>query len=194
MASDHLTNSSRRTWWALVLRGALALGLGVFVLTRPVASLAVFALVIALWALFAGITGAIHAIELRHTQPHMWLRLLGGIAGAIFGIVALYDYPLVSLAFVVIWVAWWLLITGLIEFAAALQERRANLPWGWSALWGVACIVAGGLALAHPPGTLAVVMLLIAVFAVITGLMLIAAGVRLRWSPLAPGVVRTASI
>lgn len=65
MASESIQSAFRRTWWALVLRGLLALALGVFILWRPMDSIASFALVIAFWALFAGIVQIVHAIDLR---------------------------------------------------------------------------------------------------------------------------------
>ncbi len=43
-----------RTWWALMLRGVLGLVVGIYILARPLDSVAAFALVIAFWALFAG--------------------------------------------------------------------------------------------------------------------------------------------
>jgi uncharacterized membrane protein HdeD (DUF308 family) len=162
------------------LRGLLALALGIFVLAKPIPSVAIFALIIALWALFAGVTSIVHAIEVRKILPHWWLRLIGGIISLAFGIVALYDYPIVSLIFAVVWVAWWLVLTGIFEFGAALQDRRAGLPWGWAAVWGVLSIVVGGLAFANPPNTLRAIMLLIAIFGIVSGIMLLVAAVRLR--------------
>ena len=180
MSSDHVPSIVRRAWWALALRGLFAVALGIFVLTKPLASVAVFALVIALWSLFAGVTGIVHAFEVRNILPHWWLRLLGGIVSVVFGIWALYDYPVISLVFAVVWVAWWLMLTGIFEFAAALQDRRAGLPWGWSAVWGILSIVVGGLAFANPPNTLRAIMLLIAIFAIASGVMMLIASVRVR--------------
>jgi uncharacterized membrane protein HdeD (DUF308 family) len=162
------------------LRGLFALALGIFIFAKPLASVAIFALVIALWALFSGVTGIIHAIEVRSIQPHWWLRLLAGLISVAFGIWALYDYPVISLVFAVVWVAWWLMLTGVFEFAAALQDRKAGLPWGWAAVWGVISIVIGGVAFANPPNTLKAIMLLIAIFAIVSGVMLLIAAVRVR--------------
>jgi len=63
MLTDTLKQAYHRTWWALVIRGALALALGIFILARPFDSVAAFALVIAIWALVGGITEIVHAIE-----------------------------------------------------------------------------------------------------------------------------------
>ena len=44
---DDLKRVYNRAWWALLLRGLLALTVGVFIFTRPLDSVAAFALVIA---------------------------------------------------------------------------------------------------------------------------------------------------
>jgi uncharacterized membrane protein HdeD (DUF308 family) len=41
--TDTLNQAFRRTWWAIVIRGLLALGLGIFILARPLESVAAFA-------------------------------------------------------------------------------------------------------------------------------------------------------
>ena len=53
--SGPLQTTYRRAWWALALRGVFALLIGVYILWRPFDSIAVFALVIAWWALFSGV-------------------------------------------------------------------------------------------------------------------------------------------
>ena len=46
---DDLKRVYNRAWWALLLRALLALAVGVFIFTRPLDSVAAFALVIAWW-------------------------------------------------------------------------------------------------------------------------------------------------
>lgn len=81
-----------RTWWALVLRALLALVVGIFILARPLESVAAFALVIAVWALFTGMVDVVHAIELASVMKHWWVLLLSGLVGVGFGILALIYY------------------------------------------------------------------------------------------------------
>jgi len=51
---DDLKRLYRLTWWALMIRGWFALAVGAFMFARPLESVAVFALVIAFWAIFGG--------------------------------------------------------------------------------------------------------------------------------------------
>lgn len=179
MASDVIRSAYRRTWWALVLRGLLALALGIFILWRPMDSIASFALVIAIFALFSGIVRIVHAFDLRNMFQQWWILLLSGLVNTAFGIAALYYYPTLSLAFAVVWAAWWLFLTGGIEIYAAIVERRLGVSWGWTLALGILSIVAGVFAFMAPPVTLAAIMGLIAGFAIVSGLMLLVGASRL---------------
>jgi uncharacterized membrane protein HdeD (DUF308 family) len=179
MATDVLRSAYRRAWWGLVLRGLLALALGVFILWRPMDSIASFALVIAIYALFSGIVQMVHSFELRGVLPQWWLLLLSGLVSALFGIAALYYYPTLSLAFAVVWVAWWLFLTGGLATYAAIVERRMGVSWGWTLAFGILSIVAGVFAFMSPPATLGAIMGLIAGFAIISGIVLLIGAFRL---------------
>src|SRR5437016_12345692 len=108
---DDLKGVYNRTWWAILLRGLLALTVGVFIFARPLDSVAAFALVIAWWALFSGFVNIVHALQLKPVMPHWWVLLLSGLIGVAFGIAALVYYPILSLSFAVVWAAWWLTFT-----------------------------------------------------------------------------------
>jgi uncharacterized membrane protein HdeD (DUF308 family) len=49
MAQHIIERAVNRASWGLVLRGAVAIALGVFMLARPLESVAAFALVVAIW-------------------------------------------------------------------------------------------------------------------------------------------------
>jgi uncharacterized membrane protein HdeD (DUF308 family) len=177
---DELAHAYRRTWWALVLRGVLALVVGIFTLVRPLESIAAFALLLALWAIFGGVVEIVHAIDLKPVLKHWWVILLSGLVSAGFGIAALYYYPGLSLSFAVVWFALWLMSSGVLGLYVAVQQRSLGIQWGWSAVFGVVNVVASVFALISPPATLATIMGLIAAFAIVTGVVLIGAAVRLH--------------
>jgi uncharacterized membrane protein HdeD (DUF308 family) len=170
----------RRTWWALVIRGLLAVMLGLVIVTRPLDSVAALSLVIAIWALVVGMTEIMHAFDLRHAFGSWWMLLLAGLVSVAFGVAALYNYPGLSLGFIVLWVAWWFLVTGTLGIVAALRLRKLSIDWGWTFAWGLFSAATGVVALAYPLATLAAVMSLIAAFAIIGGSALLVGAFRLR--------------
>jgi uncharacterized membrane protein HdeD (DUF308 family) len=177
---DELKGHVHRTWWALVLRGLFALAMGIFIFARPLDSVATLALVIALWALFAGVVETVHALELRSVMKHWWILLLSGLVGIGFGIAALDYYPALSLTFAVVWVAWWLMLTGVLGISAALMQRTLGAHWGWNAAFGVLSVIAGVYALLAPPVTLVALMGLIGGFAIVIGIALLVGAFRIR--------------
>ena len=179
MTSDLIQSTYRRTWWALTLRGLLAIALGVFILWRPMDSIASFALVIAIWAIVSGIVQIVRAIELRRAYGQWWLMLLGGLVSAGFGVAAFYYYPVLSLTYAVVWAAWWLLLTGSLALYAAFDERSAGVPWGWTLTFGLVSIATGIFAFMSPPTTLAAIMGLIAGFAFVSGAVLLMGAFKL---------------
>jgi uncharacterized membrane protein HdeD (DUF308 family) len=175
MASDLVQHMYGRARWALLLRGLLALAVGVLIIARPMDSVAAFALLIAFWSIFIGISQIVDSIEARALLPHWWVFLLGGIISLAFGIAALYYYPGLSLTFAVVWTSYWLLLTGAVGVYAAIMERRVGAPWGWTFFFGLIAIVAGIYAFMVPPATLVAIMGLIAGFAIVWGIALLAA-------------------
>jgi uncharacterized membrane protein HdeD (DUF308 family) len=169
--SDLIRSAYRGTLWTLVLRGILALLVGVFILWRPLDSIGALALLIAWWSLFNGITQVVHALQLRTVLSRWWVLLLSGLVGIVFGIAALAYYPGLSLAFAVVWVTWWLLLTGAMALFAAFTERSHGLPWGWTAAFGALAMLAAIYGVMSPPATLAAILGLISGFAIVSGLL-----------------------
>jgi uncharacterized membrane protein HdeD (DUF308 family) len=159
----------QRTRWSLLVRGLIWLALGILIFVRPLESVAALALVIAIWALVSGISQIVQAVEIRAAVAHWWLLLVSGIISVAFGIAAIRFYPGLSLAFAVIWTAYWFLLSGVFSISMSLQERRMGMPWGWTAFFGGIAVIAGVYALFFPPATLAVIMGLLAGLAIIGG-------------------------
>jgi len=182
MATDTFTfrHDFRRIWWSLVIRGTLALVLGLLILIKPLDSIAALALVIAIWALVAGITEIAHAFAVKPFFRSWWMLLLSGFVSTVFGIAAMYFYPVLSLTFAITWVSLWFGLTGILGISLALQQKRFDLPWAWSFLWGILSIFASVTVWFSPLATLAAIMGLIAGFAVVSGLILLIAAFRLK--------------
>jgi len=180
MAQSEIGQAVKRLWWALVIRGVLAIILGIFIIARPMESVAALALVIAIWAVVQGIVSMVHALDLRTVAPHWWLVLLSGLISTGFGVAALYYYPGLSLTFAVVWTAWWLMLGGIAGISVAVQERRLGMSWGWTMTLGVLGVAAAIYAFMSPPVTLVALMALISAYAIIGGLLLLVGAYRLR--------------
>jgi uncharacterized membrane protein HdeD (DUF308 family) len=176
----NLEHAFRRARTGLILRGLLALAFGVFALLRPATTVAVLALVVAFWALFTGIAGIVSAIDLRGEARHWWLVLIGGIISIAFGVAALIYFPTLSLAFLVIWLAWWLMLIGITEIATSIQEKRNEWPWVGHMILGIVAVFAAIIALLYPPATLAALIFWIGFTAILLGVVLLIAAANTK--------------
>jgi uncharacterized membrane protein HdeD (DUF308 family) len=180
MSNNDIQTAYSRTKWALGLRGLLGISLGIFILARPLDSVIALALVIAIWALVDGLTNIARAFTVRGLIPHWWVFLLSGAISVGFGIAALYYYPALSLGFAVVWTSLWLLTGGAMAVYIALQERSANVPWGWTMALGVLTIIGGFLAMMYPGNTLASLISLIAAIGIVGGTVMLMGLVKLQ--------------
>jgi uncharacterized membrane protein HdeD (DUF308 family) len=169
----------RRALWAFVVRGVLAIAVGILMLSRPLDSLAALALIVAIWALITGVTEIVHALHIRSASSSWWVLLLGGVISIGFGATALYYYPELSLAFMTAWVGLWLMMSGAFGIYSSIHMRRSGLPWVWSGVWGVVSVLGSLIAFANPPATLVAILGLLAVFAIFSGTTLLVAAWRI---------------
>ena len=180
MIGDDIHTVYTRTKWALALRGIFGLLLGVFILARPLASVAALALIIAIWALLDGVTSIMRGFAVRRVATHWWVLLLTGVVSVAFGIASLYYYPVLSLTFVVLWTSFWLISAGVMGIFVAVQERRFGVSWVWTMVFGFIAIAAGVLAWWYPGVTLAWLLTFIAIYGLVSGIAMLVAAWRLR--------------
>jgi len=167
-----------RSWWTLVLRGVLAIVFGVVAWLLPDTALRALIVVFAAYALVDGVFALIAAFG-RGGEERRLPLILEGVLGIGAGIVALVWPGLTTLALLYV-IAAWAIVTGVFEIIAAVELRREIDNEWFLGLAGAASILFGVLAIIFPgTGALAVVWM-IASYAIIFGVLLIALGFRLR--------------
>jgi len=119
-------------------------------------------------------------VTLLHTLGRAWwLVLLRGIAAILFGILAL-AWPQVTLvSLVLLWGAW-ALIDGVTALVAGWKAKDGGKPMWQIVLVGVVGIVAGVLTFVMPGVTAIALLIMIAVWAIVSGVFQIVAAIRLR--------------
>ena len=88
--AETLTPSSMmvRHWWALVLRGVLAVIFGILVIISPGIAQTSLVFVIGAYMFIDGIFAVAGSLTHREQYQHWWLTLIEGIIGVIAGIIA----------------------------------------------------------------------------------------------------------
>src|SRR5262245_57489329 len=95
-----------RNWWALLLRGLLAIVLGVLAFTQPFVTLPVVVLAFASYCLVEGVTSLFAAITGWRYRENRWLLVLEGIAGVGVSIITIRT-PRITMAVLLAIVAVW---------------------------------------------------------------------------------------
>jgi uncharacterized membrane protein HdeD (DUF308 family) len=108
-----------------------------------------------------------------------WALVLRGIAAILFGILAFVWPGITITALVFLWGAY-VLIDGAFAIAAGVRAHGENKRWWVLLLEGILSVVAGVLAFVIPGITALVLLLLIAAWAIVTGVFEIAAAIQLR--------------
>jgi uncharacterized membrane protein HdeD (DUF308 family) len=107
-----------------------------------------------------------------------WLELLRGIAAIVFGVLA-FAWPGITLVTLVLFYGAFALVDGVFALIAAVRGGSPMPRW-WLALVGLAGIAAGILTFAWPGITALVLLIFIAVWAIVIGVMEIYGAIRLR--------------
>ncbi|HEX6556697.1 MAG TPA: HdeD family acid-resistance protein [Ktedonobacteraceae bacterium] len=156
-----------------LVRGLAAIAFGVITLVWPKISLSALVLVFGIFAIINGVTAVAAAIRGRH-EPHWGVLLFEGILGIAAGVVALIWPGITALAFLFL-IAAWAILTGILELVAPLAFPMSFGRGLLFALSGIVSIVFGVLIAAQPAAGLLTVVWLIGIYAIVFGVMHLAA-------------------
>jgi uncharacterized membrane protein HdeD (DUF308 family) len=118
-------------------------------------------------------------IDVDSLSHNWWVIVLRGLAGMAFGLVT-FLAPGISLAALVLVFGAYAFADGVLAIISAIRRERPGERWWLLLLEGVAGIAAGVVTLLWPGITALVLLYLIAAWALVTGVLEIAAAIRLR--------------
>ncbi|MGZ5199508.1 MAG: HdeD family acid-resistance protein [Telluria sp.] len=174
-----MNNFYLRTWWVPALRGIFGILFGVLALMWPGLTLLTLVALFAAYALLGGIASVIGAIGHRRVDDDWWLPLLLGLVSIGAAIVAVVNPVLTTLVLVMV-IAANALVSGVLDIVAAVRLRR-ELQGEWLlALSGIASVVFGALVFMYPLAGAIALVWMVSVYAITTGVLLLALAVRVR--------------
>jgi uncharacterized membrane protein HdeD (DUF308 family) len=162
-------------WWWFLTLGVLWTLFGMFVLSYRVGSLAAVAAFVGVAFLFGGLTQLAVA---GRVDSWRWLFIVGGILGIAAGILT-FVWPGITLYIVAIFVAWYLIVFGIMHLVGALAGPKMSY-WWTQLLLGVAELVLGVWAVRSWQRSLVTLVTLVGVWAIFHGVREIFAAFTLR--------------
>jgi uncharacterized membrane protein HdeD (DUF308 family) len=108
-----------------------------------------------------------------------WAVALRGIVGILFGIIA-FVMPAATMLSLVLVFAAYMLVDGILAIVSAVRAARHRDKWVWLTLEGVVNIVTAVVAVLLPGLTVVVFVLLVALWALLSGGLMLGAAFRLK--------------
>jgi uncharacterized membrane protein HdeD (DUF308 family) len=174
-----VVNVIARNWWALLIRGIVAIIFGILAFIWPGATILAIGILFGAYAFVDGIFAIIATVRAAEAGERWWPFLIEGIVGIVIAAITFYDIRITLLA-LYLTIAAWAFVTGIFEIVAAIQLRKAIANEFWLILGGIASIAFGVLMVIFPLiGALALIWL-IGTYAIIFGIIMIAFSFRLR--------------
>lgn len=178
----------QHNWKWFLVRGIVAIALGIVAMIFPGFTLLTFAMLFAAFSFVDGVGSLIAGIRGAKNDADRWGALIfSGVAGIAVG-AAFFVWPLLATAtyafLLVILIAFWALITGTLEIAAAIRLRQTiegevllGLAGVLSVLLGLFLVV---MLIASPGATLLSVGWLIGAYMLVSGIALVVLALRLK--------------
>jgi uncharacterized membrane protein HdeD (DUF308 family) len=165
-----------RRWWALALRGVIAVLFGLLTFFIPGVTLISLVLLFGFYAILDGIFDIVSAMK---APGHHWPLLVEGIVGIVAGIVT-FMWPGITAMFLLYLIAFWAILTGVLEIVAGIRLREVIANEMLLILMGVISTLFGILIIIFPGAGALAIIIWIGAYAVVFGIILIVLAFRLR--------------
>src|SRR5215470_16828671 len=167
-----------RNWWALALRGALAVLFGVAAFVVPGLTVAFLIALFGVYALIDGVLAIIAGVKAAEHHERFGSLLLRGIAGIAAGVVA-FILPGPTAVVLTLMIGAWAIVTGVLEIVAAVHLHRAHGEW-LLILNGALSVVLGLVLIIVPTLGILTLVWIIGGYAIFFGLIMLTLAFRLR--------------
>ena len=171
-----MLDSLARNWWALALRGLVAVLFGLLTFFLPGITLVTLVLLFGAYAL---VDGVFNVIAFFRLASHHWAFLIEGVIGIIAGIVT-FAWPAITALVLLYVIAFWAIFTGVFEIMAGIRLRKAITNEWLLIAMGVLSLLFGVLIVFAPGAGALAIILWIGAYALVFGIFLLALAFRLR--------------
>jgi uncharacterized membrane protein HdeD (DUF308 family) len=166
-------------WWAVLLRGIIAIAFAVLAFAWPGVTLGALVLLFGSYALLDGVVSLLAAIGGHRHGEDRWLLVIESVVGIWAGIVTLRA-PAITAVVLVFFMSIWAMASGFLRIVTAIRLRKEISGEVWLALSGVLSILFALMLMLRPALGAVGLVWVIAGYALAMGVLLIMLGVELR--------------
>jgi uncharacterized membrane protein HdeD (DUF308 family) len=161
-------------WWVLLIRGIVAILLGIFALMNTTAAAMVIVIWLGLYAIVDGVLKIYATLYKRRKGADLWPGVISGLAGIAVG-VAIFVWPELTVVVLLALIATRAIIQGISDILSAIRSRK-ELRGLWFALMmlgGIAEVIFGIWMIFQPLIGGLTVLAVIGIYAIVVGIILI---------------------
>jgi uncharacterized membrane protein HdeD (DUF308 family) len=166
-------------WWLLVLRGVCALLFGILAFVWPGITLVSLVLLFGAYALINGLFTASMGLRAASGTPGKGTLIFLGLLGIAAGVLTFF-YPGITALTLLVLIAWWAILTGIVEIAVAIKLRKEMTNEWFLILSGTLSVVFGILLIARPGAGALSVVWIIGAYAVVFGIFLLMLAAKIK--------------
>jgi uncharacterized membrane protein HdeD (DUF308 family) len=166
-------------WWLWLVRGILAIVLGVIALAQPTAALLGLTIWLGAYFLVDGVVSLFHGFGEQPTGRSRWPLIIWGVIGILAGI-TIFARPLTSVLTLGVIIGVWAIIFGVLEVVNGIRLREVIDNEVWLIIGGVASVVFGILMLTNVLAGLLAVAFIIGIWALVVGVTLVLLSFRIK--------------
>jgi uncharacterized membrane protein HdeD (DUF308 family) len=172
-------NLMAQNWWAIALRGLVAVLFGIAAFIWPGITMVVLVALFGAYALVDGIFAVIESFRRDVVGERWWALLFEGFVGIAIGLLTFFLPGLTAMGLLFL-IAFWAIVTGVFEIITAVRLRHELRGEWMMVLIGIISIVFGFLLLARPLAGALSLVYVIGAFVFIMGVLMIAFAFKLR--------------
>ena len=169
-----------KLWKFAMTGGALSAVLGALILAWPGTSILVASTLFGVYLLVSGFTGVAMSFTLPESAGMRVMLFISGVLSVILAVLCLRNfgnpYPVLLLS---IWIGVSFIVQGFSIVAVAISYKALPAR-GWYGVLGVLSVIAGGVVLAWPWDSIAVLTLYAGIWLVVMGIVQIVQGFVMR--------------
>jgi uncharacterized membrane protein HdeD (DUF308 family) len=166
-------------WWAIALRGVVAVLFGLMLMFRPGLSLATLVLLFGAYMLVDGVLTTFGAISGRKENDHWGMLLVGGLLSVLLGLLT-FRAPGVAAIALLVYIAAWAIVTGVTLIAAGIRLRKEIESEWFLITGGVLAVLWGFWLLWNPAAGALGILWTMGIFAIAFGVAMILLAFRLK--------------
>jgi uncharacterized membrane protein HdeD (DUF308 family) len=122
---------------------------------------------------------AIEVFVVPRLVVHWWALVIRGVAAILFGLLAVV-WPSITITALVLLYGAYVLVDGAFALVAAVSRAKEHRRWGPLALEGIVSVAAGLIALVWPGITAVALLIVIGIWAIVTGVIKVRAAIEIR--------------